>query len=329
MEFKALDFYRNMELLIILPLLYLPYHALQVSPIQVSGLITQSVSLAPTEHLAHPVEEVSWYYTINGTRYRLADFRNQQLIIRHSQFSQRLEVDNSGTRLWIRELRSEDTGSYTAFIVLQGTGQTVDLSFTLTVYEPVPNPDTKVEMEQKTTDWCNFTLHCSAPTKSSALSYSWMYRHKERYQPYTNGTTIHVSLQPESWDEEYLCFIHNPADHKNVSITAQTVCNSTSFRKGTPAGLRHHYLSFILILPLALLLFLAWYMRAMKKRKKGPPSTVHSQLEEVQYIEIHPCQPNRSLQTVYCLEQKPASPREARTQTIYSELQNAHRTSQE
>ncbi|XP_041429467.1 SLAM family member 5-like [Xenopus laevis] len=84
-----------------------------------------------------------------------------------------------------------------------------------------------------TPDWCNFTLHCSAPTKSSALSYSWMYRHKERYQPYTTGTTIHVSLQPESWDGEYLCFIHNPADHKNVSITAQQVCNETSLTEGT------------------------------------------------------------------------------------------------
>ncbi|OCT69175.1 T-lymphocyte surface antigen Ly-9 [Xenopus laevis] len=199
----------------------------QVSPIQVSGLITQSVSLAPTEHLAHPVEETLWFYKINGTRYRLADFRNQHLIIRHSQFFQRLEVDNSGTRLWIRELRSEDTGSYTAAIVLQDTTQTVKLAFTLTVYEPVPYPDIKMEKVWITPDWCNFTLHCSAPTKSSALSYSWMYRHKERYQPYTNGTTIHVSLQPESWDEEYLCFIHNPADQKNVSISLQKFCPDT------------------------------------------------------------------------------------------------------
>ncbi|OCT69171.1 hypothetical protein XELAEV_18040481mg [Xenopus laevis] len=203
----------------------------QVSPIQVSGLTTQSVSLAPTEHLAHPVEDVSWYYTNNGTRYRLADFRNQQLSIRHSQFSQRLEVDNSGTRLWIRELRSEDTGSYTANIVLQGTTQTVELSFTLTVYEPVPSPEIKMEKVRITPDWCNFTLHCSAPTKSSALSYSWMYRHKERYQPYTNGTTIHVSLQPESWDEEYLCFIHNPAHHKNVSIALREFCSDTNQTK--------------------------------------------------------------------------------------------------
>ncbi|XP_041429910.1 T-lymphocyte surface antigen Ly-9-like [Xenopus laevis] len=208
----------------------------QVSPIQVSGLITQSVSLAPTEHLAHPVEDVTWYYASNRIKFRIADFRNQQLSIQHSQFSQRLEVDNSGTRLWIRELRSEDTGSYTAAIVRQGTGQTVDLTFTLTVYEPVPYPEIKMEKVWITPDWCNFTLHCSAPTKSSALSYSWMYRHKERYQPYTNGTTIHVSLQPESWDGEYLCFIHNPADQKNVSISLQTICNDNSIRKSTTGG---------------------------------------------------------------------------------------------
>uniref|UniRef100_A0A803J3G7 T-lymphocyte surface antigen Ly-9 n=1 Tax=Xenopus tropicalis TaxID=8364 RepID=A0A803J3G7_XENTR len=199
----------------------------QVGPIQVYGLITQSVSLAPTEPLAQPVEEVSWHYISNGTRHRLADYRNQRLSIRHSQFSQRLDADNSGTRLWIRELRSEDTGSYTAAITLQGTTQTVDLSFTLTVYEPVPTPDIKMEMEQISPDWCNFTLHCSAPTNPSALSYSWMYRHKGRYQPYPNGTTIRVSLQPESWDGEYLCLVQNPVGQNYVSITAREICNGT------------------------------------------------------------------------------------------------------
>eukprot|EP00079_Xenopus_tropicalis_P029494 XP_012824915.1 PREDICTED: T-lymphocyte surface antigen Ly-9-like isoform X1 [Xenopus tropicalis] len=197
----------TVELVLISLLLYLPSHASQVGPIRVYGLITQSVSLAPTEHLARPVEEVSWHYISNGTRHRLADYRNQRLSIRHSQFSQRLDADNSGTRLWIRELRSEDTGSYTEAITLNGTTQTVDLSFTLTVYEPVPTPDIKMEMEQISPDWCNFTLHCSAPTNPSALSYSWMYRHKGRYQPYPNGTTIRVSLQPESWDGEYLCLV--------------------------------------------------------------------------------------------------------------------------
>ncbi|XP_017951991.2 T-lymphocyte surface antigen Ly-9 isoform X1 [Xenopus tropicalis] len=199
----------------------------QVGPIRVYGLITQSVSLAPTEHLAQPVEEVLWHYISNGTRHRLADYRNQRLSIRHSQFSQRLDADNSGTRLWIRELRSEDTGSYTAFIALQGTAHTVEMSFTLTVYEPVPTPDIKMEMEQISPDWCNFTLHCSAPTNPSALSYSWMYRHKGRYQPYPNGTTIRVSLQPESWDGEYLCLVQNPVGQNYVSITAREICNGT------------------------------------------------------------------------------------------------------
>ncbi|XP_031747677.1 SLAM family member 5 [Xenopus tropicalis] len=210
----------------------------QVGPIRVYGLITQSVSLAPTEHLAQPVEEVLWHYISNGTRYRLADYRNQRLSIRHSQFSQRLDADNSGTRLWIRELRSEDTGSYTESITLQGTAQTVDhlISFTLTVYEPVPTPDIKMEMEQISSDWCNFTLHCSAPTNPSALSYSWMYRHKGRYQPYPNGTTIRVSLQPESWGGEYLCLVRNPVGQKNVSVTAQEICHGTLTTKVINGG---------------------------------------------------------------------------------------------
>ncbi|OCT69183.1 hypothetical protein XELAEV_18040493mg [Xenopus laevis] len=201
-------------------------------PLQVTGRVGETVTLTPRLSLTHPIKEVTWVFYVNGKQIVLATFREQKFIIRvNNNFLNRLEGSNSGTSLQIRELRMEDSGVFTAQIHVNG--EMSDISYNLTVYEPVPSPEIKMEKVWITSDWCNFTLHCSAPTKSSALSYSWMYRHKERYQPYTNGTTIHVSLQPESWDEEYLCFIHNPADQKNGSITARQFCNDTSLTEGT------------------------------------------------------------------------------------------------
>uniref|UniRef100_A0A6I8Q424 Ig-like domain-containing protein n=1 Tax=Xenopus tropicalis TaxID=8364 RepID=A0A6I8Q424_XENTR len=128
----------------------------------------------------------------------------------------------------------EDSGIFTARFLVNGERR--EISYILTIFDPVPTPDIKMEMEQISPDWCNFTLHCSAPTNPSALSYSWMYRHKGRYQPYPNGTTIRVSLQPESWDGEYLCLVQNPADQKNVSIAPREFCPHTRLTKATTGG---------------------------------------------------------------------------------------------
>ncbi|XP_031747673.1 SLAM family member 5-like [Xenopus tropicalis] len=204
-------------------------------PLQVNGLQKQSVCLKIYLDLTVPVLEVLWLFKTKEKNVRLAYFRKPHFEIRILQFHNRLEPLDSGTTLRISDLRMEDSGIYTAAITYTDE-ETKRLTFNLTVYEPVPTPDIKMEMEQISPDWCNFTLHCSAPTNPSALSYSWMYRHKGRYQPYPNGTTIRVSLQPESWDGEYLCLVQNPADQNNASIAPREFCPHTSLTKGINGG---------------------------------------------------------------------------------------------
>ncbi|MEE6517040.1 hypothetical protein FKM82_026970 [Ascaphus truei] len=91
--------------------------------------------------------------------------------------------------------------------------------------EPVPTPDIEMELEGKTTDWCNFTLNCSVSKTQSMLSFSWKHRDPDLgYQPYANGSTIQLSLQPNSWGTEFLCLVRNPADQNNASLQSQKIC---------------------------------------------------------------------------------------------------------
>ncbi|XP_075463764.1 SLAM family member 5-like isoform X2 [Ascaphus truei] len=193
--------------------------------IKVNGLVKQSIYLSHYLPLQSPVEEVTWFFHNNGIKVKVGEFRSLQYKITNSEFSNRSEVYNNGTGLRIAELRLNDTGVFRASIILSNQ-DTKELFFNLTVYEPVPTPDIKMELEGNPTDWCNFTLHCSVSKTQSMLSFSWKHRDPDLgYQPYANGSTIQLSLQPNSsWDTEFLCLVQNPAHQKNASLQSQKIC---------------------------------------------------------------------------------------------------------
>ncbi|CAH2326853.1 SLAM family member 5-like [Pelobates cultripes] len=213
----------------------LPEEAQDV-PVQVSGLVDQSVRLSQDLYLTHPVEDIVWTFQTNGKPLRILFFSNYNSKIYESQFTNRLEPSNNTTELLIRDLRREDSGIFAATIILTNRVKH-QLSFNLTVYDPVPALEIKTEPEINSTDWCNFTLHCSIPTITSTLSVSWQCRHTDtEYCPfnhtvYNNGRTVRISLQPQSRNSQLLCLVQNPADKKNVSVYTQDICPDFGNRK--------------------------------------------------------------------------------------------------
>ncbi|KAG8449916.1 hypothetical protein GDO86_016550 [Hymenochirus boettgeri] len=308
----------------------LMYVGSQGVPVPVHGLLHQTVTLSHNLTMTSPVEEVAWHCIINGTRYRLADFRNQQLLTRHNQFSNRLDVDNSGTRLRIRDLRMEDSGMYTESITYTGTSYSTEHRFNLTVYEPVVVPVINVTLENKNTEWCNFTLHCSVHQTNLPLSYTW----KRRVSKDTNKRTLQVTLQskelgynewtlpialnPQEWDTEYQCVVHNPADQKNTSINAQQICHFSDYQRG-------RYALFLLIpVGLMILLLLVIYS-AKRKRKKA--SNERKTVNELNYIEL--CMDHRSNpgdQPIYSLQQERSNTPKNSVSTIYVDIQHAEKS---
>ncbi|XP_075050035.1 SLAM family member 5-like [Mixophyes fleayi] len=234
--------------------------------VQVNGLLHQSVELFNYLHLPLPVTDVVWHLVTNGKKIKLATFGNNQLVIANHQFTDRLEVSNNGTILRISDLRMEDTGGYAAQTTLTDL-ETRDTYYFLTVYEPVPTPDIRTEGKNVTGDWCNDTLHCYVPTNTSVLSYTWKYRDSgTEYKIYNNGNTIKMSLQPESWDMEFLCIVHNPADQKNVSVHVREKCPAIDQPR--------QYLYLLSIIILLLLIILGLIIWKIRRKEHG-----HTELE--------------------------------------------------
>ncbi|XP_063803260.1 T-lymphocyte surface antigen Ly-9-like isoform X2 [Pseudophryne corroboree] len=234
-------------------------------PQQVTGVISLSVDLSPSVDRTCSVSAMYW----NFQSYILASFTNHQLSTVNKQFDKRLEMLHDGRTLRISHLRMEDSGLY---------------HVTITCTEPVPHPYIRNESVKNTTNWCNMTLHCSVPTNTSALSYTWKYRHRDtEYQVYNNGDTIQVSLQPESWDMELLCVVHNPADQKNISFHLQEICPDVSNRNlHKMDNQRSYYATFALCLILPLIL-IGWFLFKKKKRKKEP---IRDPPEEIHYADL-------------------------------------------
>ncbi|XP_018086458.2 CD48 antigen [Xenopus laevis] len=184
-------------------------------PLQVTGRVGETVTLTPRLSLTHPNDRVTWTFRNNGKRIILAEFREQKFIrVNRNYFLNRLEGSNSGTSLQIRELRMEDSGVFTALILVNGEMR--EISYNLTVYESIPTPVIEKTLDVNSTDLCH--LHCSVPSNSTSVSYSWIYRDKDTDILYANGSTISVSLKDKTLGTQFICLVQNPAHTNNVSV---------------------------------------------------------------------------------------------------------------
>ncbi|XP_077320431.1 SLAM family member 9-like [Lithobates pipiens] len=191
----------------------------EVVPIRVNGLVNESILLSPSVDSSHSVQQVYWTFQT----YIMAAYINNELKIIEDKFEGRLEILDNGRSLRIGELRLEDSGLYAGTITF--TDKSKDQkTYNLTVYDYVPVPTIRIAEMKKDGEWCNVTLNCSTSTNTSALSYIWKYKQGSYSTMLHNNTgdTIQISLQPESWDMEIMCIVHNPVDRKNVSV--QKIC---------------------------------------------------------------------------------------------------------
>ncbi|KAE8588261.1 hypothetical protein XENTR_v10022434 [Xenopus tropicalis] len=187
-------------------------------PLPVTGRVGETVSLPCPLTLPDPIDRVTWVlHHVNGKQIILAEFRDQKFIrANKNYFPNRLEGSNSGTALLIRELRMEDSGIFTAQILVNE--EIISTDYYLTVLEPLPIPTPVIEktLDGNSTDLCH--LHCSVPSNSPTLSYSWTYRDTGTDRLYANGSTITVSLKDKALGAEFTCWVQNPAHRNSTSV---------------------------------------------------------------------------------------------------------------
>ncbi|XP_041429911.1 uncharacterized protein LOC121397341 [Xenopus laevis] len=183
--------------------------------VQVTGRLGETVTLPTSLNLATSIERITWIFHDKGKKIHLAEFRHHKFIRGNKNyFNNRLEKTNHGTALQIRELRMEDSGIFTAHIHINGKKN--DISYILAVFEPIPTPVIDVTSDDISIHVRH--LHCSVPSNSTKLSYSWIYRDNGTDVLYANGSTTSVSLKNMTSGAEFICLVQNPAYMSNVSV---------------------------------------------------------------------------------------------------------------
>ncbi|XP_017951984.2 CD48 antigen [Xenopus tropicalis] len=197
-------------------------------PLPVTGRVGETVTLPCPLNLADPIVGVSWMFCKNGKKILLGVSRNQKFIRENGNyFPNRLEGSNSGTALLIRELRMEDSGIFTARFLVNG--EEAEITYNVTVLESIPTPVIEKTLDGNSPDLCR--LHCSVPSNSTTLSYSWTYRDTGTDRLYANGSTITVSLKDKALGAEFTCWVQNPA-HRNSTSTPLYPCGEAQRKDG-------------------------------------------------------------------------------------------------
>ncbi|XP_053133810.1 SLAM family member 9-like isoform X2 [Hemicordylus capensis] len=226
---------RNLELPLLLGTLISSFlgtgsHQAKNPPQQMNRVLGGSVVFS-VNVTGSTVEEFEWTFQ-NKTQFQIVRFAEGKWkwsVLRDS-FGQRIEITND-TTLKISHVEREDSGVYGLRVTFHTEEIQVD-SFSLTVFEPVPEPHISPQLISRASDGCNVTLQCQLPRKGE-FNITWESGNtlqdsedgSVRYQISSHGRDLHLFWQASSSDSTITCRVSNPADWKNVSFNLHSICS--------------------------------------------------------------------------------------------------------
>ncbi|KAM6037679.1 SLAM family member 9-like [Theristicus caerulescens] len=201
--------------------------AARAQPRQVNGVLGGSVLLSLALPSNRMVKEIEWSFSDGtGTTIRVAEFGpgGFKRPDPKDRFKDRLEMF-SKTVLRIRALERGDSGVYGARIKLQ-PALVEDQSFSLSVYEPLPDPEIQSWLLSKSPAWCHLMLQCHVPNGTRG-TVAWMKPWGEsegvRVHPVCSGV-LRVGVQPGSPNSTLTCRAWRALEERSRSIDLASVC---------------------------------------------------------------------------------------------------------
>nr|AFV08851.1 CD244 [Gallus gallus]AFV08852.1 CD244 [Gallus gallus] len=274
------------------------------------------------EQLPPDWSAVDWKVTLEAQpRQRILTVRKDRVDRANSTLSQRATFHWEPLSLQIRAVTQADSGIYYAEIV-KSTGSVSNKCFHVSVWEPVGSPRLETLVLQEEQGRCHLQLSCTVPG-ATAVSYSW----SRDSDPLGNQSVLLVSeyVQPVL----YVCNVSNPASWSTASIDMATACT----QKGLFGAVPWWAVTVLLVLAVCIagsISFWCWRRRGKDypAEHTEPPLTVYEEVGRVRTGQ----EPNRNSEahavgnTIYAMvhpkEQKPKSPQNPESCTIYSTVQH-------
>ncbi|XP_058016852.1 SLAM family member 5-like [Ahaetulla prasina] len=196
---------------------------------ELNGILGESVTFQVKT--LPPFETISWnkiISTSNARNIALVTFKEPcNIIFLHPDFQKQVNVSSDCRKLRLSPLKKEDTGRYTAGIVLPNK-KSVDEFFGLQVFVRLLDSDLKVTCTPEGTGNRTWQLNCSTGTWEDRVNISWT-SSAQSTGP-TPGSSV---IQFVSLDLNATCTAENPVSQASRTVSLKQVCAEE--RPGTEA----------------------------------------------------------------------------------------------
>ncbi|XP_012405667.1 T-lymphocyte surface antigen Ly-9-like [Sarcophilus harrisii] len=164
----------------------------------------QLLSLGPGSH------SFLWYNPLDRYKKRLDAMKDASLIIRN--------------------VTLKDSGLYEARIIFI-SGMFSVWSFALSVYEPLPVPQIRIQSQRLTPLWCNITMDCQVSGSRKAITMTWkswnplnQLNLSELSEVSPDSRTLSLSLPMSQSNSLITCLASNPMEQRNTTINLKYIC---------------------------------------------------------------------------------------------------------
>ncbi|XP_032568978.1 CD48 antigen-like [Chiroxiphia lanceolata] len=237
---------------------------------QVNGVRGGSALLSLDLPPDKKVKAIDWTFLgVSSDRITVAEFDNGKFKRPDPQDRFRGRVEMNKTTLRIGTLERGDSGVYEARIKLEPATVETQL-FTLSVYDPVPEPQIQGQRLSLTPRECNLTLRCQAPPGSNA-TVTWQLGSSlgvPQAQLCGDNQTLCLALPVAAFNSTYTCLARSPAQERNVSVHLGTLCQ----QQDTGACQRRHVCLVLVAVGILALLGIAWIWRRRRRRRRRKKS---------------------------------------------------------
>ncbi|XP_075845257.1 SLAM family member 5 [Microtus pennsylvanicus] len=243
----------------------------------VNGILGESVTFPLNIQEPQKVKNIAW---TSKSSVALIKPRLQgappEVTVTQAAYEGRIDVIEQNYDLIIKNLKTEDAGTYKADINIENTPATTTKHYYLHIYRRLGKPTITQSLITFVNNSCNVTLTCSVEKDEENVTYSW--------SPFgERSNVLQIFQSPVNQKLNYTCTVQNPVSNSSNSVTAQELCTDIS-----SFHLRHAVLpsGLAVALPLLVLIPFSVFLFYFYKRRHDGTDLEGDVSKETAYSEV-------------------------------------------
>lgn len=241
----------------------------------VNGILGESVVFPLNIQEPQKVKNIAWTFKSSVAFVKPGlQGAPPEVTVTQAVYEGRINVTEQNYDLIIKDLRTEDAGTYKADINIENTPTTTK-HYHLHIYRRLGKPKITQSLITFVNNSCNVTLTCSVEKEEKNVTYSWSPLGER-------SNVLQIFRSPEDQKLNYTCTVQNPVSNSSNSVSAQQLCTDISNARLRDAVLP----SGLVALPLLILIPFSVFLFCFYKRRRDRTDLEGDVSKETAYSEV-------------------------------------------